>query len=166
MKSIKNKIGVGMAINMIIIATLGILILLVAIFLIRRTTTLVNDQIPKLLEIPAAMWKPTLDNPFMLYPYKIDVKQGKSQIITLQVFNYADKDVMCNLVFNPVVNTGTDAVKFVYATTNRAIPVNMVGEWKIRVEALRTAIPDVYMYTLNINCTQFSNQQDIFITVK
>lgn len=162
---IKNKKGVELALNMIILVTLGIVILVIGIVLLRKVGKSLGDEIPKIVDITNALWKPTIDNPFVISPSEITIKHGGNQVLTLQVYNYAEKDVLCNLGFDSGGQGDSNSIIFTYATTNTNIPMGMVGEWKINVNAPKTTAPNVYMYRLNINCEEFLKQSDIIITV-
>jgi hypothetical protein len=163
--AIENKKGVELALNMIILVTLGIVILVIGIVLLRKVGQAVGDEIPKIVDITNALWKPTADNPFVISPSEMTIKHGGNRALTLQVYDYAEKDVLCNLGFDSVGQGDSSTIIFTYATTNTNIPVGMVGEWKINVNAPKTIAPDVYMYRLNIDCEEFSKQSDIIITV-
>ena len=83
----------------------------------------------------------------------------------LQVYNYATKDVRCNINFDRVGGE-TDILKLTYSSANRDIPVGMVGEWKVNVNVQKTATSEAHIYTSNINCGEFSKQYDLVVTVQ
>lgn len=79
--------------------------------------------------------------------------------------HYATKDVRCSINFDRVGGEN-GILKFTYSSANRDIPIGMIGEWKISINAPKTATPEANIYTSNINCVEFSKQSDLVVTVE
>jgi hypothetical protein len=162
----KNKRGFELSLNLIIIVIIAFVFLGAAILLIKNWMKILNDDVPKILPPADALWQPTSDRPVMFSPSTIEFKKGSSKTITLQVYNYVTKDVTCSLNFTYVGDKAADSLQFVFSKANKAIPVDMVGEWKISIKASAKVAPDTYMYSANIDCGEFSRQSDLVITVQ
>ncbi|MFH1916251.1 MAG: hypothetical protein ABIJ21_03225 [Nanoarchaeota archaeon] len=147
---------------MIVIVIIAIVFLGVAILLIRKWGILIGEEVPKIFPPENALWQPTAENPILFNPANIEVKRGENKIVTLQVYNYATADVTCTIGFT---SSGGDPLEFKYSAANREIPVGMVGEWKINIKAPKTISPEVYIYTSDINCVDFTKQSDVVVTV-
>lgn len=161
-----NKRGFELSLNMIIIVIIAFVFLGVVIALIRNWGGFIKDEIPKVFPPANALWQPTQDNPILFSPSQINVKRGENKVLTLQVYNYATNDVNCSINFNYVGEEADDVIKFRYSSANRDIPIGMVGEWSISISTPKTAMPNVYIYTSNINCGAFSKQSDLVIDVE
>jgi len=159
-----SKKGVELGVNMIIITVIALLVLVVTVMLIQRMAGRVVEEIPRIMLPAEALWKPTVDDPLIIVPSEIVLAAGQSKALALQVYNYASGDAACTLAFTKVA--GADDLNFIFSATNRDIPVDMVGEWKISLQTSKTTTPDAYMYTANINCQEFSKQEDIIVEIR
>ncbi|MBN2458960.1 hypothetical protein JXB28_01635 [Candidatus Woesearchaeota archaeon] len=161
---VKSKRGVELGVNMIIISVIALLVLVVTVVLIQRAASQVVEEIPRIMEPAKALWKPTADDPMVIVPSDIVLNAGQSKSLALQVYNYVSDDVRCTLSFTKV--GGIDDLDFMYSATNRDIPVDMVGEWKISLQTTKSTAPGAYMYTANINCGEFSKQEDLVVEIR
>lgn len=164
----KAKKGVELSLNTIIIAILAIVFLGIALAFIRNMGKQVEDLIPTIIPPGNALWPPTQDNPIFLVPKALDIDKNENKKISLEVYNYAAKDVNCDIKItpnDPATETNA-AIKFLYAESNRPIDAGMVGHWDINVESGRASVPGTYLYTASANCGEFSKTVDLFVTVK
>ncbi|MBS1266995.1 MAG: hypothetical protein MAG795_00965 [Candidatus Woesearchaeota archaeon] len=160
---IKNKRGFQLSINMIIIVVIALVFLGVVIGLIMKSGKIIEDKIPELFGPDDALWKPDANNPVYLSPPNLELDRGENKKIDLQIFNYAASNVTCSINFD--LDAEEEFVEFRYSKANRPIPVGMVGGWTIGVVAPKTTPSDLYIYTVNIECEEFSKQSDILVTI-
>jgi len=156
-----NKKGFELSMNMIIIVIMAVVFLGVALGLIQNFGKIIKDEIPKIIDVTDALWKPTSENPVLISPSELSIERGKSKTLLLQVYNYASKDVKCNINFN-----SEDEVDFVYSSVNRDIPMGMVGEWKVSINAPSNLASKSYIYTADIDCGEYSKQSDLIVIVE
>lgn len=159
-----SKKGIEMSLNMIVIVVIAIVFLGIAIALITSWGEKIDDEIPKLFTIGVVPYNPTEANPVLLTPQPLSVDQGEDALLELYVYNYADSDVECTISIIPA--TQENPVTISHSTANRPIPVGMVGQWLLSVEVPRNAPTGAILYTSNINCGSFTQQEDLAIQVE